>query len=190
MNQLQLFFDSTRRGELLETRFAYGLGNGELHSVRGKTPGAFINSNTFQWTSAVQAMALLFVRYELERLSGNQAPMAVIQGELGSAALSLDYALSKQPVWLLEMFGVDSAGRSLLRRVIRRTNPEHKRPGPVVLSVNMGFLEPCAIRVNISGDWETQITRLSMLVSRLEATCGVNMQRPQDSSQELVKIPA
>jgi hypothetical protein len=31
------------------------------------------------------------------------------------------------------MFGVDSLGISMLRRLVMRTNPERKRPGPVVL---------------------------------------------------------
>jgi hypothetical protein len=71
----------------------------------------------------------------------------VLAGARGSSIASLDYAISKQPCWLTDMFGTDSFGISLVRRLILRTNPERKRPGPVFLSLNTRYLDPSMIEV-------------------------------------------
>jgi hypothetical protein len=76
---------------------------------------------------------------------------ARIQGEGGSLAASLDYALSKQPEWLTDLFGCDHEGVSYARRLILRTNPERKRPGPVVLALNFVYLPISSIEVYVSG---------------------------------------
>jgi hypothetical protein len=76
---------------------------------------------------------------------------AVLQGCSGSPAASLDYALSKQPAWLSEMFGCDVYDTSFARRLILRTNPERKRPGPVVLAVNHVYLSAASIEVHVDG---------------------------------------
>jgi hypothetical protein len=75
----------------------------------------------------------------------------VIKGCGGSLAASLDYAISKQPMWLTEMFGCDQSGISLIRRMILRTNPERKRPGPTVLSLNERFMPVAAISIFSDG---------------------------------------
>jgi hypothetical protein len=74
-----------------------------------------------------------------------------IKGGGGSLAASLDYAISKQPMWLTEMFGCDQSGISLIRRMVLRTNPERKRPGPTVLSVNERFMPLASISIMIDG---------------------------------------
>jgi hypothetical protein len=120
--------------------------SGEVRrSVRGKSGGAYRCAGSFQWTSAVKGFALLAVR----ALSGLEEP--VIQGCGGSLAASLDYAISKQPMWLTEMFGCDQSGISLIRRMILRTNPERKRPGPTVLSFNERFMPIAAISIHSDG---------------------------------------
>jgi hypothetical protein len=100
--------------------------------VRGKTGGAIRDVGSFQWTTAVKALAVLSLKTALAKARGLSAGHRLV-GHKGSLAASLDYAVSKQPGWLTEMFGVDSLGISMLRRLVMRTNPERKRPGPVVL---------------------------------------------------------
>ena len=145
--KLILRFSSGARPELLETVFDHPLLRGPRSSVRGKTYGALPGSGTFQWTPGVRALCLLLVQTAAERA----ALPGSIRGGAGSAAATLDYALGKQPVWLLEMFGTDKRGRVFARKLIRRTNPERKRPGPVVLSVNEALLPAANIEVRVDG---------------------------------------
>jgi hypothetical protein len=135
VRELKLFFEND---ELVEVEFR--LMTGEVRrSVRGKQSGAHKASGSFQWTSAVKGFALLAVR------TAARFQPAAIEGRAKSLAASLDYAISKQPVWLLEMFGVDRLGTSLIRRMILRTNPERKRPGPTTLAINENYLPQAGI---------------------------------------------
>jgi hypothetical protein len=54
-------------------------------------------------------------------------------------------------MWLTEMFGCDQSGISLIRRMVLRTNPERKRPGPTVLAINERFMPRAAISVIVDG---------------------------------------
>ncbi len=142
MRDLKLYFEA---GQLIEVAFCDGVSGEVRRSVRGKSGGAYRSAGSFQWTSAVKGFALLAVR----AVSALEEP--VIKGCSGSLAASLDYAISKQPMWLTEMFGCDQSGISLIRRMILRTNPERKRPGPTVLSFNERFMPVAAISIFSDG---------------------------------------
>jgi len=146
MRTLKLYFED---GQLIETLFRENPTSPERRSIRGKSGGAYRQAGSFQWSSAVRALALLAVK----ALSTPEHPF--IQGEGGSLAASLDYALSKQPEWLTDLFGCDREGISYARRCILRTNPERKRPGPVVLAFNLVYLPISAIQVYVSGQLAT-----------------------------------
>lgn len=127
MSRLKLTFSSISDPELL--RIDFQSKEGELFvSLRGK---ALSDSASFQWSIAAHALAIFFTS-AIERIKGDPT----LQGESGSAAASLDFALSKQPEWLLNAFGHDSEGNSNLRSIVRRSNSNLKRPGPVVLRLN------------------------------------------------------
>ena len=141
MRELQLFFEDE---ELVEV--AFRLGTGEVRrTVRGKQSGARKDAGSFQWTSAVRGFALLATR------TAARFEPASISGRAKSVAASLDYAISKQLLWLLEMFGVDHFGTSLIRRMVLRTNPERKRPGPTTLAINQKYLAAEAITIYANG---------------------------------------
>jgi len=142
MRALELYFEA---GQLTEVRFSDGISAETRRSIRGKSGGAYRSAGSFQWTSAVRGLALLAVR----AVAG--LPDAVLKGGNASLAASLDYAISKQPMWLTEMFGCDQSGISLIRRMVLRTNPERKRPGPTVLSINERFLPITSIVVFTDG---------------------------------------
>jgi hypothetical protein len=142
MRNLTLYFEL---GELTEVVFNDGLSNHSRTSVRGKSGGALRAAGSFQWTSAVRALALLAVR------TASTPSDALLRGLGNSLAASLDYAISKQPMWLTEMFGCDQQGISLARRLILRTNPERKRPGPVTLGINQSFLPASQITIFVNG---------------------------------------
>jgi hypothetical protein len=142
MRNLTLYFEL---GELTEVVFNDGLSNQARTSVRGKSSGPLRAAGSFQWTSAVRALALLAVK------TVSTPSDAFLRGLGNSLAASLDYAISKQPMWLTEMFGCDQQGISLARRMILRTNPERKRPGPVTLGINQSYLPPSQITIFVNG---------------------------------------
>ena len=143
-HQLTLvFFDN----ELIETDFTHPLLEAPLCAIRGKTSGAYKAHGTFQWTVAVQALSIFFARCVCASPAARR-----LAGHEGSPAASLDYAISKEPIWLIEMLGADRTGCALARRLLRRTNPNRKRPGPVVLSLNENLLKVECIRLIIDGE--------------------------------------
>jgi hypothetical protein len=115
------------------------------YCVRGKSAGAYRGAGSFQWTSAVKALCIMF-------LSSVEDPDGVhLSGSAGSLAASLDYAITKQPIWLTDMFGTDSDGVCTIRRFVFRTNSERKRPGPVSLRVNSSYLPVGSIEIVADG---------------------------------------
>jgi len=110
----------------------------KLVNVRGKVPGALQADGTFCWTAGVQALSVLLLKHSLGKKDANhsQPHPPLLSGGRGSRAASLDFAISKQSLWLQDFFGVDKAGRMYARRIILRSNPERKLPGPVVLGIN------------------------------------------------------
>jgi hypothetical protein len=121
----------------------------KLRSVRGKTTGAIVEAlGTFQWTSAVRALCAVLVRAKIASVEGSTP--TPLWGEAGSLASSLDYAICKQPLWLVEMFGTLPTGDCVAKRLFRVTNSSRKRPGPVVVGLNSNLLSA----ENIEFYWE------------------------------------
>lgn len=120
-----------------------------LQCIRGKTGGAIPNAGTFQWTSAVQSLCCVIIQAVIESLD-SEALVNKLSGGKGSLAISLDYAISKEVMWLQDMFGVDSKGYMTAKRVILRTNPNCKRPGPVILALNQKFIPTTKISILIN----------------------------------------
>jgi hypothetical protein len=73
-----------------------------------------------------------------------------------SPAASLDYAISKKPVWLQEMFGTDRLGRSIFRRVVHRRNTERKAGDFVSLVLNPSQISIDDINLMADGDHLTE----------------------------------
>jgi hypothetical protein len=157
MRTLAMYFEL---GELTEVIFNDGSSTDARISVRGKTGGPFRRAGSFQWTSAVKALSLLVLKTCSNPSDG------LLRGFANSLAASLDYAISKQPLWLTEMFGCDQQGISFARRLILRTNPERKRPGPVTLGINQAYLPTSQVQIFFDGKRCTQ-EMLETLCSQL-----------------------
>jgi hypothetical protein len=128
--------------------------------VRGQL--AFGQSHgTFPWTSGVHALSLLFLEAAIRQITdGNGSvesetfcqstePQLLgphLIGERGSPATTLDFALSKRPAWLLELFGATTSGASVLSRYVVVKNSNGKRPGPTEIwlkpAVNVQIVDP------------------------------------------------
>lgn len=165
-------------GELPQlSRTCFKRENGEvIVSVRGKTAGAIQGAGTFQWTSAVIALCSLLLRTKLANLRTDPLP-SFLSGEAGSLAATLDYALSKQPTWTIDMFGLCCSSHTYLRRLILRSNAERKFPGPVTLSVNTKLLNTESLKVWWNGRLMQEQGALSRLLSLIEDNWNNNLQR-------------
>ncbi len=169
MKKFVLKFSDVPRLELIEMEFTHPLIQSKLKSIRGKVAGSFKGWGTFQWTRAVQALALLSVNSSLysKKYATPEVPFPSIEGRESSLALSLDYAIQKRTNWLLDIFGCDSAGLALARRLFLINNSGIKRPGPVVISFNASFLPLDAISVELNGIELNKHDALLSLVDRL-----------------------
>lgn len=162
---LNLYFLSERDLSLNKTEFRSPLLGSTLHCSRGRLPQFEASLGTFTWSPAVRALCVLLlgsVLYE-HRKEGEGA--FVLGGDAGSLAASLDYAISKQPAWLLEMFGTDAEGLSILRRLLIRNNPERKRSGPVQITLNPKVFNPHDIGIFLNNQ---PVREPSILLAMLE----------------------
>jgi hypothetical protein len=163
----ELHFEGYTKVELVETRFKSKSLARPAIAVRGKTAGAFHRAGTFQWTSAVRALCVLCVKSVVAYQLGEKSSSGKLAGYRGSLASSLDYAVSKQPIWLTEMYGVRSDGQPNSRSLFVRSNPERKRPGPVIVSLNEAVLPATAIHVVLNGEPIITQERLQKLLERI-----------------------
>jgi hypothetical protein len=169
----ELHFFQTHDGcELLETKFTSTDGQ-VVRCVRGKTAGAFRGAGTFHWSSGVRAAAALSLRHILSEM--NASIVNYISGGHSSLASSLDYALCKQPAWLLDMFGVQKNGLATARRLFLVTNPNQKRPGPVTVAISELCLAPSDIRVFYNGHHRADFVELLNILRGIEPTCSQNL---------------
>ena len=146
-NRLVLEFSSAPNPELVSTSFSHSLLTTTQICVRGKSAGAFDGCGSFQWTKAVKAISAIFLLAHKAQFIGASRHKMSIAGQRGSLAASLDYALDKQPLWLVDMFGIDSRGMAIVKRLLRRSNPGRKRAGPATLALNEGFLNSSCIEI-------------------------------------------
>jgi hypothetical protein len=167
-NALKLYFEGQNKPGLVETHFKRATDNSLHVCIRGKTPGAPKASGSFQWTTAVRALSVLFVRIAISDRNQSLQSMNCLSGHKSSLASSLDYALSKQPQWLQEMFGMGSFGTVYARRLILRTNAERKRPGPVILGLNTVVLKPERIQIYCNSELISSSDGLANLLAALE----------------------
>lgn len=173
---IQMIVSFVRYGDTLtldSTRFRHPLLVHEVVAVRGAR--ALATRGTFRWSSGVRALTSLLVRHaiamsEIREGASHDVGSAFVEGEDESPAASLDYALSKQPLWLSDMFGVSKNGSPLTKLLFRRINPDRKRAGPVVVFIaNKSF----AVRVEVNGtviEGGAHLRRVAALLEAQERT--------------------
>jgi len=196
MVQLALWLSACPEIRLERTNFRDGAGTPPLLAVCGKTAGAYLNlSNppgTFQWTSAVKAMLLLVLKAVADSTSQTtdstiSSPVHLSGGK-GSPASSLDYAMTKQPMWVNDIFGLSRNGKSCIHRMFLRTNPGMKKGKEVRLSLNERYCDTDNIKIYLDEaelclrEKNDQLT-LKQLISSLET----NLNKRRKSNQKLVR---
>ena len=154
--------------QLISSVFTPGSDSPALSCVRGKSAGAFQGYGSFQWTRAVQGVAVLAVHTVLSSHSASCPPF--LQGERGSLAAALDFAISKQPAWLSDMFGVQLSGRPLAQSLFRRTNTNLKRPGPVVIAIDQRYLPAQSIQLWWNQSVLRHVSQFARLAQAIKAS--------------------
>ena len=169
--RLTLWFEGKTQPALVRSCFRRQHGTGqETNCVRGKDGSAFGGWGSFQWTAGVQALSWLLVRGAAwQHLDDHAAASShpTIAGVRGSLAASLDYALTKHPLWLGEMLGVDVHGTPLACRLVTRNNSHTKRNGPVTLGLRHSFLRQTELQVFLDNQLLTSATSLRTLGEQL-----------------------
>jgi hypothetical protein len=166
----ELHFAGSADVQLVEARLIDRATGVQRITVRGKTPGAIRDAGTFQWTSAVRGLCILLAKAKMIQALGGASNAANILGHQGSLAASLDYAITKQPIWIRDMFGNDPNGNTLAQRLISRTNPNRKRPGPVILGLNERAVLPADITITWNGKRAESAEVLKTLLRNLGDT--------------------
>jgi hypothetical protein len=169
MAKFVLHYSSIQSTAPFSVSFEHPLSREIRKAVRGKNAGALQGFGTFQWTPAFQALCLLLLRvraHAYETGATNDQPL--LSGEQGSPAATLDYALSKQPAWLFDIFGADRRDRCFARKLFARTNPERKHGGPVYVSLKNSILTPTDILIVSNGIAVTEPATLRAMADRIE----------------------
>lgn len=166
MDCLKLHFVGDEVPSLFHTE--YIAGGRRVYAVRGKTSGAFTGQGSFHWSIAVRALSVLAIQ---TTMAANGHPCdPILVGEKGSFAASLDYAISKETNWLLDVFGVSDADVPHFRRIFKRTNSGRKRSGPVAVSLSKSFLQPGAISIRLNAQDLLTVGELEALLSKVSAS--------------------
>ena len=164
-------------------------------SVRGKTSGAYETDRTFQWTNAVQAVAILFLRMAIvqtDKAIDIRSPRsASLEGVKGSIAASLDYALDKQPAWLTDMFGFGHGGRAYFKNLITRSNPGLRREGNIRIGLKTEEFETNNIEIFWNSNKPVENKKIILLLRNLEKAKGfTNSRENTESLDGSIAIPA
>ena len=164
--EFELHFFYAKNGyHLIETRFTSS--DGQTHQcIRGKSAGAVRGVGSFHWSSGVRGATALALRHLLSQETSDIAEH--IAGIQRSPAASLDYALTKRPIWLSDMFGLTQEGEVFARKLFLVTNPNRKRAGPVLIRINSFALAPSDIRVFLERHRVTDTPLLLDILGNME----------------------
>jgi hypothetical protein len=164
MDLFKLHFVGHEEPSLFQTEFVCG--SIRCSAVRGKTSGAFAGHGSFHWSIAVRALAVLAIKTSMAARGCECEPLLV--GEKGSLAASLDYAISKETHWLVDVFGLSDGRTPNFKRVFKRTNSGRKRIGPVAISLSRQLMQPGAVVIRLNSMDLVTVRDLELLLSRVE----------------------
>ncbi len=180
MTQIHLALYKGDSIELDEIEFLHPSQKESILSVRGKTTLGRHAEASFQWTSAIQALTVLMLKY-----AAGHTRFTLVGGT-GSPAASVDFAISRQPRWVTEVFGVDKQGVSLLRRIVTRSNSNMKRPGPVAISLSNSPLNEVKITVSINGKDALETREIDEIAESLAHTLWGSLPTTQERPRRLL----
>lgn len=134
--------------------------------MRGKNINSSSHYGNFQWSEAVKALAILCLATACKQ-------SAELSGYKGSLACSLDYAISKPPQWMQDLFGFDTQKNLIAKRIFLRINSEGKLQGPTTISISSAQLSEKDIEIFL-GEKKLLKHEIEFLKERLELSLGGN----------------
>lgn len=172
MNWISLKFQSAfSEAQLEETEFFSSLVARKMRCRRGQLTTAGNSEGTFPWTGGVMGMCAVLLKAKLLALQLPRHEIhshgVEISSEIAPRTKALDSALAKSPRWILDMFGVDSTGAAIIKRLFKRRNPEGKRAGPISVSLNLAFIDPRNIRILLDGEEVRDTALLERLLTEI-----------------------
>jgi hypothetical protein len=155
-NSLEIHLSGPTELVLESIVFRHKLAGQEVRQLkRGKVAPTVCGVAPLPWTSAVKAFVQLAIQVALQRFvdgDNESDPFAFgLTGDKGSPCRSLDYAISKKPAWVMDLFGANADGCSHVGRFFWRRNPEGKRSGPSSVTLNTKMVSPESISVCVNG---------------------------------------
>lgn len=166
---LQLHFATGKLPELMRVIFNVAFFPKPLVGIRGiEAPSGM---QAFRWSTTSHALALFFVR-AVEHYHEQKEGIPVLEGYRNCPAATLARLLTKRPDgWLLDVFGYDSAGRTLLMKIVRCANYTLSMPGPMQIYMRTSFLRKEAISIVLDGkDITSDLCGLKQLSQTLAET--------------------
>lgn len=158
----RLKFICTSNLELYRTEFEHPVLTEPVVSFRGRGDDRYQDAGTFHYSRAVRGLLLLACE---QALAGRESAVR-LSGDRGSLASSLEQAISREPSWVYEMFGAPG-GEPLVRRLFYRTNPNHKRPGPVSIGFRQSLARELQLEFLVNGQRDMSRGELTLLAERL-----------------------
>jgi hypothetical protein len=164
---LHLYFGNEKSPGLYRTVFWHSSLEDPIVGIRGTTIPT--KGLPFIWGPSSQALALLFVTAVYSRETVAFENHALLEGPKGSPAGTLARLMKKRSSsWLLDLFGADISGRSLLHKMIIFGNPRGRQHGPISASLREEYLSPTNIQIFIDGeDITNSHAQLSLLKGHL-----------------------
>ncbi len=179
--RLALIFSVGRGVALWRTEFSHpNYAPRVRRSERGREDGPHDGARSFQWTAAVKVLAAYVLRYAAWGRRGRAGLCPILEGERGTPAATLNYALSKQPGWLCGMFGADDQGSAFLPDILKRINPDLKlgEGVPVKLWLDPGTLPPEQVEIVRMNRQVEDPQEMEDMAEAIESTCRPPGGRP------------
>jgi hypothetical protein len=121
---------------------------------------------SFRWTPGTVSLSLLFIQTKLNARKGD-AITPGLQGTTGSPAAALVNAILRYRMWLFDLFGVDSTGRSVLSQILVIQNQRLRAAGPVRVYLKEGLFNDDNIRISLDDSPVDSVDGLSQLKALL-----------------------
>ncbi len=170
MTRIHFWFSGLEQPELDKTFFCFHPDVQGRTAFRTRFASLTSDYSGFRWTPALRALTVFFLQTAAQSLKVScSGPIHLFEGGRGSLAASLDFALGKQSDWMNAIFGWDEDGNCLARRLIKRINPEGRRPGPFALFLKPDEMRPEDIAVYLNGNLVKDEQSLLRLCQRLSS---------------------
>lgn len=168
---LELHFIGGEIPELIKTKFHAPNYSKAIIGIRGcNVPSNIV---PFKWGIATHALSIFFVK-SVEYYLENKLHEIILEGRSKSPANTIANLLYKRPTcWVLDLFGVDAVGRSLLKRPILCCNALKRRPGPIQVFFRTGYYNPETIKIYCD---DVDITGNRKSISELRKNLEVSWQ--------------